>query len=227
MLLRIASLIASGIASYASVSSTSQLWGSTLAHAPSRKIALTFDDGPNSDNTLRLLDVLAEAQVSATFFVIGRWAREQGDVLRSIASAGHRIGNHTDTHPNLFWCSRSRTKQELTRCQSAVEDVTGSAVTLFRPPFGFRRPDTLRIVRDQGLTPILWNVKCFDWKKTTAESVFGHMQRGILRNQRRDRGAIILLHDGGDRALGADRSHTIAAVRRLLAQYERERFVAL
>ncbi|GAC1648533.1 MAG: hypothetical protein NVS9B15_07320 [Acidobacteriaceae bacterium] len=228
MLLRIATLIASGISSYASVSSTSQLWGSTIAHAPADKIALTFDDGPNGDTTLRLLDILAAASCPATFFVIGHYAQTQPDILRRIAAAGHTIGNHTDSHANLFWASPSRTREEIRRCQQTIEDCIGVSVTLFRPPFGTRRPDTLHIVRELNLTPILWNVKCYDWRnRVSATRVLECAQRGIARNTRRHRGSLILLHDGGHLALNMDRSATLTATRQLLATYEPARFIAL
>ncbi|MBV9670542.1 MAG: polysaccharide deacetylase family protein, partial [Acidobacteriales bacterium] len=179
-------------------------------------------------HTLRLLEVLARHQVRATFFLIGRYVRQQPEIARRIASAGQTIGNHTATHPNLFWTSHTQTTSEIRDAQSILEDTLGTRITLFRPPFGCRRPDTLRTVRDQGLTPVLWNVKCYDWRASiTSERILHYAQRGIQRNARRNRGALILLHDGGHIQLGADRNATLEATRQLLTAYPQERFITL
>jgi peptidoglycan/xylan/chitin deacetylase (PgdA/CDA1 family) len=215
---------AASLASYASVSPTSQLWGKTVARLAPGEIALTYDDGPNDGTTQLLLEVLAEAEVRATFFLIGRYVRQQPALVRQIQQAGHTLGNHSDTHPNLIWTSPARTRDEIIRCQQSIEDAAGVSVRLFRPPFGMRRPDTLRIARELGLTPVMWNVTCYDWKPTaTATSIIDQTQRQMRPHS----GAILLLHDGGHLAFGADRLATIEATRRLLQRYERSRFVGI
>jgi peptidoglycan/xylan/chitin deacetylase (PgdA/CDA1 family) len=91
-----------------------------------------------------------------------------------------------------------------------------------------RRPDTLRIAREGGLTPVLWNVTCFDWRGgITAEQVLAHARRQMQRNDARGRGSVVLLHDGGHLALGADRTASLAATRFMLQQYSRESFLSL
>ena len=218
---------AGGIVSYGAMSPTSQLFGETVAHVAKDRIALTFDDGPNGDTTLRLLDVLAAAGVRATFFLIGRYVRQQSEIARAIHAAGHAIGNHTDTHPSLFWCSPKRVERELTSALHSIEDAIGAQVTIFRPPFGARRPDVLQTARSLGLAPILWNVTCYDWKPTTPERVLAHAERQMRGNAAHDRGSILLLHDGGHVAPHADRAHTIAAVKRMVAQHTAAEFVTL
>jgi peptidoglycan-N-acetylglucosamine deacetylase len=220
-------LAAAGLISYASVNSASQLWGATLAHLPAGQIALTYDDGPNDGTTQDLLQILADANVRATFFLIGRFVRQQPALAREILAQGHSIGNHTDTHPNLFWASPGKTHEEMLRCQKSIEDATGGSVRLFRPPYGFRRPDTLSLARSLGLTPAMWNVTCYDWKALTPAQIAANAERGLARNARRYRGSILLLHDGGNLALGTDRSATLAATRQLLATHPRESFVAV
>lgn len=223
----IAAIAAAGAVSYASISPTSQLWGKTVAQVAPGKIALTFDDGPNGRTTEELLDILAAANVPATFFLIGDFARRQPSLARAIHAAGHTIGNHTETHPNLFWLSPAQVREELIRCQQSIEDAIGAPATLFRPPFGIRRPDTLTTARSLGLSPVLWNVTCYDWRVQSADHLLGHAQRQMRRNERGNHGSILLLHDGGHRGLNADRSHTLEATRRLVAQFDRARFVGV
>ena len=212
---------------YASVSATSQLWGPTIAHAPAGKIALTFDDGPNGDTTLRLLDLLAQAQISATFFLIGRYVRQQPRIVQAIARAGHTLGNHTDSHPNLFFSSRTRQSEEISACQRSIEDLIGADVRFFRPPFGMRRPDTLSIAQEFGLAPVMWNTKCYDWQAICADSIQKYAERGIENSARKDRGALILLHDGSHFALSADRQATIDATHALITGHGSNSFVSL
>ena len=117
----------------------SQLYGRTLTHGgdPSQ-MALTFDDGPNDPHTLRLLDVLAKHGAKATFFLIGKYVRQRPEIARAILAAGHEIGNHTYSHPNLIFVSASRLRQELEDCGKALEDALG--VKLFFIPTSLRRP---------------------------------------------------------------------------------------
>ncbi|MCI0350692.1 MAG: polysaccharide deacetylase family protein, partial [Acidobacteriales bacterium] len=205
-------------AGYASMAPRSQFFGRTFTHGnDSHKLALTFDDGPNEPYTAHLLDVLAQENVKATFFVIGRYATQRPDILRNIAEEGHVIGNHTYSHPNLIFCSASRIEQEIEDCAMAIRDAVGAHSNLFRPPFGGRRPDVLRIVRRKGLIPIMWSVTSYDWSKSaTVEKIQGRVDRQIKRPERN----VILLHDGGHQAFGADRRHTVAATKAIIRAYK-------
>src|SRR5258708_6146979 len=105
-----AGLVAAGCA-YAALSPQSQIFGKVLiAGRDPNEIALTYDDGPNDDVTERLLDVLANHHVRATFFLIGRYVQQRPQIARAIAAAGHLIGNHSMTHPWLAWQSSARTR---------------------------------------------------------------------------------------------------------------------
>ncbi len=206
-----------GASAWAGLSATSQLFGPILI-APLRpsEILLTFDDGPNPIATPRLLEVLARHGVHATFFLIGTFSRREPALLREIASAGHTIGNHTETHPWLQFLPERRIRHELTSCNQALQDILGTPVTLFRPPHGARRPAVLRIARSLGLIPVNWNVIAQDWKPDPAEAILHRLQTRIARVRRRGHAANIVLHDGGHTALGQPRLATVEAVDRLL-----------
>src|SRR5438270_9029001 len=150
----LASAAAASYAGYATMAPASQLYGRTLTHGcdPSQ-MALTFDDGPNDPHTLHLLAVLAKHNAKATFFLIGKYVRQRPDIARAILAAGHEIGNHTESHPNLILVSAARLRQELGDCNKALEDALGTKIRLFRPPFGGRRPNVLRTAQCMGLSP--------------------------------------------------------------------------
>jgi peptidoglycan/xylan/chitin deacetylase (PgdA/CDA1 family) len=201
------------------MSPTSQLFGPTIiaGHDPS-EMALTYDDGPNDACTGQLLDLLARHEVRATFFMIGRFVRERGDLARTVLAAGHLVGNHTVTHPVLLFQSPQRVREELAAANAALEDALGERVRYFRPPYGARRPDVLRAAAHLGLTPVMWNAQGNDWKATTAEGIVANLDRGIRRNRAHRRGSNLLLHDGGHAGIGQDRSLTIAATKLLLTR---------
>jgi peptidoglycan/xylan/chitin deacetylase (PgdA/CDA1 family) len=205
-------------AGYQSMAPTGQWYGRTFTGLPrsSRQLALTYDDGPNDPHTQRLLDVLARHHVHATFFLIGRYAQQRPDIARSIAAAGHVIGNHTFTHPLLTFKSEAEIRRQLSDCRNALRDAIGEHSNLFRPPFGGRRPAVLRIARELGLEPVMWSVTGYDWSAPPAEVI----ERKVEKQMRR--GDVILLHDGGHKQMGADRSQTVIATDRLLARYKSE-----
>ena len=214
-----AGLSAAGVASYGAIAPESELFGKTLHRLPGPKqLALTYDDGPNDPHTLNLLDVLAKHDVKATFFLIGKHVALKPEIARRVAAAGHVIGNHTYTHPNLAVCSEERVRRQLSDCEKILQDTLGDHSRLFRPPFGARRPRVLKIAREMGFAPVMWSVTSYDWKPTTAERVERHAIRQISG------GDIILLHDGGHVALGADRAHTVAATAALITRYKGEGF---
>lgn len=225
-----AATLAAGGYAYAAMWPTSQIFGYAIIAGPDpREFALTYDDGPNDPYTLELLDVLANHNVRATFFLIGRFVRQRPDLVREIQSAGHLVGNHTMTHPVLLFQSKKRVRQELADCNAAIEDALGESVGYFRPPHGARRPDVLRAARDLGLTPVLWNAMGYDWKPMAPEAVLGNLRKGIARNRRRGVGSNVLLHDGGQAGIGQDRAHSVAATAMLLesAGSEGIRFVTV
>jgi peptidoglycan/xylan/chitin deacetylase (PgdA/CDA1 family) len=210
-----ASAVAAG---YQSMAPTGQWYGRTFTGLPpgTRQLALTYDDGPNDPPTLRLLEVLARHGARATFFLIGRYVQQRPDIAREIAKAGHAIGNHTFTHPLLIFKNASEIRREVCDCNAALRDAVGQPTNLFRPPFGGRRPAVLRIACDLGLEPVMWNVTGYDWNAPPAAVI----EQKVARQVRG--GDVILLHDGGHKQMGADRSQTVFATDHLLARYKAE-----
>jgi peptidoglycan/xylan/chitin deacetylase (PgdA/CDA1 family) len=209
---------AASAAGYQSMAPSGQWYGRTFAAGMrgSKQIALTYDDGPNDPHTLKLLDVLAKHNVQATFLMIGRYVQQRPDIARAVAQAGQVIGNHTFTHPLLIFESEARTRSQLVDCRQALEDAVGKHSNLFRPPFGGRRPATLRIARELGLQTIMWNVTGYDWNAPPAAVI----EKRVARQMRG--GDMILLHDGGHRAMGADRTQTVIASDNLIRRYKNE-----
>lgn len=224
----LAAAAAAGYAGYASMAPGSQLYGRTLVHGhDSRQMALTYDDGPNDPYTFHLLDLLAARDAKATFFLIGRYVRQRPDIVRAIQEAGHTIGNHTYTHPNLIFVSPARVRRELEDCTKALEDVIGKHAPLFRPPFGGRLPHVLLASSSLGLAPVMWSVTAYDWNAKSPDTILDHVSKQI-NARRRPRGEIVLLHDGSHLAFGANRAHTVEATRRLLEKYSGgKKFVAV
>jgi peptidoglycan/xylan/chitin deacetylase (PgdA/CDA1 family) len=206
-------------AGYATMAPRSQLYGRTFigSRDKGRQLALTFDDGPNDPYTLQLLDVLAKYDVKATFFLMGKYVDRRPDIVREIVAAGHVVANHTYNHPNLIFRSQTQFRDELARCELALDNAVGeNHAPLFRPPFGGRRPAVFRTLKDSGMKPILWSVTGWDWNAKSSDEI----ERKV-KNQIRG-GDVILLHDGGHLAFGTDRSFTVKATDQLIARYKGE-----
>jgi peptidoglycan/xylan/chitin deacetylase (PgdA/CDA1 family) len=214
---------------YATMAPGSRLFGETLvAGNDPRQVALTFDDGPNGDTTARLLDQLAESGVKATFFLIGRYVLAQPLMAQRIAAEGHAIGNHTMTHPRMLGLGPAATRREIAECSKVLADTVGVQTRIFRPPFGGRWPHTLRIARELGLTPVMWNALGFDWRQTDPAAIAARLLHGIANNRAHGVASNLLLHDGSHKGLGWDRNPTLAAVERVLhAQAKASQFVTV
>jgi peptidoglycan/xylan/chitin deacetylase (PgdA/CDA1 family) len=221
---------AAGFAYYHAQVPTSQLYGATICRVPEARglIALSYDDGPNPRFTEPLLELLERHSARATFFLIGKWAEREPALAREVQAAGHAIGNHTFTHPTLALCSSGRVQEELRRCRDAIEGagVTISEVDgagLMRPPWGRRRPGTLRAIRAAGYAPVTWSITCWDWRdRETAAMIAAH---GLKASD----GDVILLHDGVHTEPAGDRSRSVAATGEILQRLTGEgyRFVTV
>lgn len=142
-------------------------WGSYLlgmggiwrGRRAGRFAALTFDDGPDSLHTPRVLDILAREGVTATFFLIGQRAAAAPELVRRIASFGHDLGNHTFSHPSLWLCGPARTEREIVRGHEAIMAAGGSAPRFFRAPWGMTNLAMLPVLRRLGTPCVFWTVQ--------------------------------------------------------------------
>jgi peptidoglycan-N-acetylglucosamine deacetylase len=210
--------VAASAAGYQSMAPTGQWYGRNFHRLSggSKKVALTYDDGPNDPYTLQLLEVLARHNVKATFFMIGEFVCQRPEIARAVLEAGHAVGNHTFSHPLLIFKSASTIRSQLADCQGAMQDALGVSATIFRPPFGGRRPEVFRIARKLGLQPIMWNVTGYDWNAKSVDEI----EHKVTRQMRG--GDVILLHDGGHLEMGTDRSHTVAVTDRIIRRYQQQ-----
>jgi peptidoglycan/xylan/chitin deacetylase (PgdA/CDA1 family) len=208
--------LGAAVTSYAAVYPRSQLFGATICRTRSAtQLALTFDDGPNPAITPRLLDLLDQFDVQATFFVIGRFVRDCPELTRDIAARGHLLGNHTQTHPNLFWLGPSAVQNELQQCQNALQDTIGAPAKYFRPPFGLRSPWVVSTARALGMETVMWTLLPGDWYEKPLEWLKARMQPIASNGQnaaQRTTGDVLCLHDGAHRQLNGDRTRTLAAL---------------
>ncbi|MCO5316346.1 MAG: polysaccharide deacetylase family protein [Solirubrobacterales bacterium] len=215
-----AATVAAGVAIFQGQYPTAQLYGETVHREPGagKRLCLTYDDGPNPHDTPILLDLLDRHDAKATFFLIGMWAQREPALIREIVARGHAIGNHTFTHPTMPAHSSGRIREELRRCREAVvasgEDFAEiEGMALMRPPYGRRRPGTLRTMREEGYVPITWSITGYDWRsRITAEKITSNCLKA-------GEGDIILLHDGSNEEPAADRSRSIEATRNILEHY--------
>jgi peptidoglycan-N-acetylglucosamine deacetylase len=156
-----------------------------------KKVWLTFDDGPHPTNTDKVLKTLSDHKISATFFVIGENAKRRLKILRRIIDEGHRIGNHSFTHPHLPNLSEDEIREEILKTDRAIATHVGRD-KLFRPPYGAHDAQVDRIVRDLGYRLVFWNVDTLDWD--AHYQPHGWVQHGIEQIRLRD-SSTILNHD--------------------------------
>jgi peptidoglycan-N-acetylglucosamine deacetylase len=173
-----------------------------------RAIALTFDDGP-SEGTNQLLETLNRLETPATFFVCGLNVKRLPEVVRATVAAGHEIGNHSYSHPALYFRSPGFISGELAAAQSAIADATGRAPSLFRAPFGARWFGLREAQRKLDLLGVMWTVLGRDWKLPAAD-----IARRV--EARTNNGAIICLHDGRGVERNPGIGETLEAVKRLI-----------
>ncbi|MBU1201640.1 MAG: polysaccharide deacetylase family protein [Nanoarchaeota archaeon] len=174
------------IFAYASFYPSSQLFGKVVYRLDTDKkqVVLTFDDGPG-EQTKQILNVLKEKNVSAIFFVVGQRALEKPEVVKRIVDEGHIVGIHTMTHSYLF----RNNYYELSESKVVVENITGETITLFRPPYGFRIPKTIKTAEELNLTTITWSNFPRDYNHEGEEII-----SRVINNL--EPGNIIVLHDG-------------------------------
>ena len=175
------------------------------AQTGTKRVALTFDDGPNTVYTPQILDVLQKHEVRATFFVLGSSAVRARTVLSRIVEEGHELGLHSYSHANMARRSRAAVLADLDRAEAAVAPVIEGKLRWYRPPYGSTSIGLTRILAERGYSVALWSIDPRDWQRPGSQVICDRVLRRLHD------GAVILLHDGG-----GNRAGTVAAVRQLL-----------
>lgn len=201
---------------HAAVSAESRVFGPSVSRgAPGRKAAaLTFDDGPNEPHTSRLLDVLKERGVKATFFLVGENAEACPEIVKRMVSEGHAVGGHGYGHRPWVLCSRRAIEAEIDSGTAALEKITGRGTKLLRVPFGWRDPRVFSAAKARGLTVVQWSVAAKDDFTGERQKSPERIADRVLRSLHP--GAIILMHDGSLTGKGVDKSASVEAAPRII-----------
>ena len=158
-----------------------------------KKIAISFDAAWGNDDTHTLIEILKEYKVPATFFVVGAWVDKYPESVKEIADAGHRVQNHSNTHPYMTQLSRLKMTDEITSCNEKIKAITKVAPTLFRPPYGDYDNAVIETVEGLNMYPIQWSVDSLDWQDSaTAESIYRRVTNKVKN------GSIVLFHNDAE-----------------------------
>lgn len=160
-----------------------------------KKVGISFDAAWGADKTDGILAILNEYDVKATFFLVGFWVEEYPDKVKAIKEAGHEIGTHSNTHPDMSLLSEADMKEELESSMHKIKNVTGESVKLFRPPFGAYCDNLIYTADSLGLTTIQWDTDSLDWKGYSGTDI---AKRVLTRVKC---GSIILMHNNSDNIL--------------------------
>jgi peptidoglycan/xylan/chitin deacetylase (PgdA/CDA1 family) len=170
-----------------------------------KKIALTFDDGPN-EITLSILEILEKYNVKAAFFCIGKNIEKHPEILKQIVEKGHTVGNHSYSHSNFFdFYRKNRVIGEILKTDSLIESVSGKKVQLFRPPYGVTNPSIRKALEVTKHKVIGWNIRSLDGVLKDEKIIFARIKNRIVP------GGIVLLHDA---------PHTVTILERLMLHLE-------
>jgi polysaccharide deacetylase family sporulation protein PdaB len=179
-------------------------------------IALTFDDGPDPDNTPQILELLKQYHAKATFFVLGSRVEQYPELAKREVLEGHELANHTYGHPGMIGISAEHLREELDKAQRSVQSVTGTTLKIFRPPGGVYNDTVVNTARTAGYMVVMWswNQDTRDWSNPGVKRIVNR----VISNAHN--GGIVLFHDSG----GA-RSQTVAALEQILPELKKRGYV--
>ncbi|MCM1126952.1 MAG: polysaccharide deacetylase family protein [Lachnospiraceae bacterium] len=160
--------------------------GSSIKSGDSKKIALTFDDGPHPYYTRQLLKGLKEREVKATFFITGKNVETYPDIVKEIHEEGHLIGNHTYNHTQLTSQNEEKFKEEIIKTNEVIKEVTGEDTIYIRPPYGSWNKE---FEKELNMFPVLWNIDPLDWCSSNVSCIVKNVCSKVDEND------IILMHD--------------------------------
>ena len=169
-------------------------------------MALTFDDGPYPPYTGRLLDVLKEKKIHATFFLVGEQARLHPDLVRRMVDEGHTVGLHAFCHRDFLKLTEEEKEKDLQQGKEILQSITGKEPVYWRPPHGFRDSSVMKIASAKDLQVVNWSVIPRDWTGIDKQEIYNRVM------DKAEDGAIVLLHDGDSPLYKASRQATVDAV---------------
>ena len=160
-------------------------------------VALSFDAAWGGDKTLKILDILGEYGVKATFFLVGFWIDAYPELVKEISARGHLIGNHSANHPHFNKLTKAEMEKEISEVTEKVKELTGQTVTYFRAPFGEYNNTLMTVLEEKKMTGVQWDVDSLDWKGLSG----GQIADRILPKVKN--GSIVLCHNNSDHILDA------------------------
>jgi peptidoglycan/xylan/chitin deacetylase (PgdA/CDA1 family) len=186
--------------------------------APAGGVALTFDDGPHPEGTPAILTILARAQISATFFLVGEQVERRPALAAEIVASGHAIGLHGHRHRCQLWLTSAEIVEDYRRGRAAIEDATARSPQLHRPPYGIYSGGGLRAAQEERLRPLLWSRWGKDWRKfTTPQRIAARATAELAA------GDVILLHDADFYSSQGSHRRTAAALPIIVAELKRRK----
>ena len=178
-------------------------------------VALTFDDGPHPQGTEAVLEILREANATATFFLVGEQVARRPALAAEIDGAGHEIAIHCLRHRSLLRLTPRQVRDDLDRASDIIGEATGRAPRLYRPPYGVLNAAALSYARRRGWQTVLWTREGHDWEaRATPDSIAERITRNL------GQGDVVLLHDSSDYSAPASWRNTVAALPRILEAIE-------
>ena len=203
------------VAKHVKVAAVVRVVRRTPLYSGAKTVALTFDDGPWPGSTQAILKILQQYGVKATFFEIGRQARQNPSLSRQVADAGMEMGNHSETHPlSLGRLSAGAVSNQITQAQHDIQKASGKTPMFFRPPGGNTTSAMYPVLAKLKLGWVQWDIDTEDWQRPSS----GKIASKVLRNVRS--GAVVLMHDGG-----GDRSHTVSALPTIIKGLQAQGYV--
>ena len=163
----------------------------------SKKIAITFDAAYGSEETMKIINILKEKDVDATFFLVGFWVEKYPELVKLLDESGIEIGSHSNTHPYMSKLTAEQIKVELQTSMNLITNITGKPVTIFRPPYGDYNDTLINVCDEIGLKTIQWSVDSLDWKGLNTSQMLARINPDIQG------GGIILFHNNSDHIVEA------------------------
>ena len=176
-------------------------------------LSLTFDDGPRKAQTLKTLSILKKYDIKATFFVVGENIEYQKDVLKQVYEQGHEIGNHMYAHENINKISKKEIKESIIKTNNLIEEVTGKAPSIIRPPYGIVNDDLKQICDELDMDIILWtdDKDSKDWELIPESEIINNVTKKVSN------GDIFLFHDGNEKY-----KNTLSAIDVIIPQLQKK-----